>query len=95
MRIRDIEKVPVLFVNKGDCDKIVALALRAAMQESTADMLVVQRLISDNLEHISDDALQGIVAEIDKSPFKEQNGDAMTTICVRVLREIERRKYGE
>ena len=96
MRIKDIEKVPVIFTAKGDCDRFVALALRSAMKEGQDSMQLMQRVISDNIEHLSDKALEKIIREIDNSPFKESSGDTMTTICVRVLREQQRRRdYGD
>ena len=92
MRIRDIDKVPVIFTRTGDCEKIVSLALRAALVSGAEDMRLILRTIDNNMELLSDRALSDIIAEIDNSPFSENNGDIMITICSRVLREQERRR---
>ena len=92
MRIRDIDKVPVIFTRNGDCEKIVALALQSALVSGTEDMCLMLRTIDDNMELLSDRALSGIIKKIDNSPFKEENSEIMTTICHRVLREQERRR---
>lgn len=92
MRIKNIDKIPVIFTSYGDCEKIIALALRAALVSGPEDMRLMMRTIDDNMEQLSDKALMGIISEIDNSPFKEKNGDIMIKVCSHVLREQERRR---
>lgn len=92
MRIRNIDKVPVIFTRQGDCEKLIALALRSAMAEGAEQMQLILRTIESNMDQLSDRALTEIIREIDESEYKAKNGQIMLTICSYVLREQQRRR---
>ena len=93
MKVRNIDKIPLLFVQYEDCAKVVAMVVRSALASDKEDMRTAYHFIDDNARVMSNSALQAVIDEIDA--VKETDSEMLTLICSTVLREQQRRKNGD
>lgn len=91
--IRNIDKIPLLFVHYEDCEKVVAMVVRSALASDREAMRVAYHFIDDNARVMSNEALQAVIDEIDA--VKETDSEMLTLICSTVLREQQRRRNGD